>query len=60
MDALQEQINFWNGYGVQVNWFVNADRTEAIAIGRDFAWSVKCDGSTFETMLVGWSTGIEI
>jgi hypothetical protein len=60
MDVLQAQIDYWNTYSVPVCWFVNADRTEAIAIGDGFAWSATADGATSEATLGEWSTGIEL
>lgn len=64
MDTLQQEIEFWNGYGVEVEWFANAGRTEAIGIGEGFAWSILIDrdgvAHTNEAALGEWSTGIEI
>lgn len=64
MDALQQEIDHWSGLGVEVDWFVNADRTEAIGIGDGFAWGIDLDdkgrASTQETTLGNWTTGIEV
>lgn len=68
MDALQKAIDYWNGFGVSVEWFVNSDRTEAIAIGGGgdygYVWSISVDGSgdisTMEADLKDWRIGIEV
>lgn len=61
---LREAIDFWDGYGVQIEWFVNAAGDEAIGIGANFAWSVRVDEygrmHTSEAALGEWNTGFEI
>jgi hypothetical protein len=62
--ALSDEINYWNGFGVDVEWYVHHSGVRAIGVGQGFVWSIEVNAygatSTLEASLGDWNTGIDV